>query len=206
MFWAGDNPLPVIARWNQSIWKGTVSVWSDKDLPDTSQIRWCIDNKQWSALSDYSRHWAVYNYGGWYVDTDMEILRPDGMHDTGDDWICGMEAPHYVNAAFSAGSRHNKHSLALMSLWEKTIDNRHNLLMPLASAVGPLMQTDYVKTVLGLSDTELSELVHRNVRRNGIQLVREQVAFGIGYQDYIKFSTNVHEDAICRHHWHNSGR
>lgn len=31
--------------------------------------------KRWAFVSDYVRLWAVYHYGGIYLDTDVEVAR-----------------------------------------------------------------------------------------------------------------------------------
>ena len=42
-------------------------------VPFTKQA---YENKKWAFVSDYVRVYALQQYGGWYVDTDIEILRP----------------------------------------------------------------------------------------------------------------------------------
>jgi hypothetical protein len=38
-------------------------------------VREAMEAKKWAFVSDYVRLWALYNYGGVYVDTDIEILK-----------------------------------------------------------------------------------------------------------------------------------
>jgi len=60
-------------------------------MPDYEIIRWNADNfdihsvkwveqaveaKKWAFAADYIRLWAVYNYGGIYLDSDVEVLKP----------------------------------------------------------------------------------------------------------------------------------
>jgi hypothetical protein len=62
-----------------------------KLMPDYEIIRWNADNfdihsvkkveqavktKKWAFAADYIRLWAVYNYGGIYLDSDVEVLKP----------------------------------------------------------------------------------------------------------------------------------
>lgn len=64
--------------------------WS-RILPDYEIIEWNEDNfdvnicrytkeayerKKWAFVSDYARLYALYNYGGLYFDTDVEVLKP----------------------------------------------------------------------------------------------------------------------------------
>ena len=63
----------------------------EKYCPDYEIIEWNEDNfdincnifvkqayeyKKWAFVSDYARLWALYNYGGIYLDTDVEIIKP----------------------------------------------------------------------------------------------------------------------------------
>ena len=67
-----------------------ISSWK-KYLPDYDVIEWNEDNfdissnryvweaykhKKWAFVSDYVRLYALYEHGGIYLDTDMEVLKP----------------------------------------------------------------------------------------------------------------------------------
>lgn len=62
-----------------------------KYCPDYEIIEWNEDNfdvncnafvkeayecKKWAFVSDYARLWILYNYGGVYMDTDQELIKP----------------------------------------------------------------------------------------------------------------------------------
>jgi mannosyltransferase OCH1-like enzyme len=81
--WFGRNPLPESAKECIASWK--------KFLPDYEIKEWNEDNfdvnittytaeaykaKKYAFVSDYARFWILYNYGGLYFDTDVEILKP----------------------------------------------------------------------------------------------------------------------------------
>ena len=66
-----------------------IKTWK-KYMPDYEIIRWDESNfdinqfdftreayarKKYSFVSDVVRHWALYNYGGIYLDTDVELLK-----------------------------------------------------------------------------------------------------------------------------------
>lgn len=78
----GGNELTDLA-------KKCIKSW-EKFMPDYKIIRWDETNfdpnqieftkqaykdKCWAYVSDYVRFWAVYNYGGIYLDTDVELLK-----------------------------------------------------------------------------------------------------------------------------------
>lgn len=81
--WFGRNPLPELAQKCIASWK--------KYLPDYEIKEWNEDNfdvniipytaeaykeKKYAFVSDYARFWILYNYGGLYFDTDVEIIKP----------------------------------------------------------------------------------------------------------------------------------
>ena len=79
--WFGHKPLPSMARHCIESWK--------KFLPDYEIKEWNEDNfdvniipytkeayaaKKYAFVSDYARFWILYNYGGLYFDTDVEVI------------------------------------------------------------------------------------------------------------------------------------
>ena len=81
--WFGHNPLPELA-------KRCIASWH-KYLPDYEIREWNEDNfdvdiipytseaykaKKYAFVSDYARFWILYNHGGIYFDTDVEVIRP----------------------------------------------------------------------------------------------------------------------------------
>lgn len=81
--WFGKNPLSDLAKNCIESWK--------KFCPDYEIIEWNESNfdvncceyakqayeaKKWAFVSDVARLYALVNYGGIYMDTDVEVLKP----------------------------------------------------------------------------------------------------------------------------------
>lgn len=81
--WFGRNPLPESAQKCIASWR--------KYLPDYEIIEWNEDNfdvnsipytaeayeaKKYAFVSDYARFKILYEHGGLYFDTDVEVIRP----------------------------------------------------------------------------------------------------------------------------------
>lgn len=81
--WFGRNPLPESAIKCIASWR--------KYLPDYDIIEWNEDNfdvnsipytaeayaaKKYAFVSDYARFKILYDHGGLYFDTDVEVIRP----------------------------------------------------------------------------------------------------------------------------------
>ena len=80
--WFGRNPLPELALKCIESWR--------KYFPGYEIIEWNEDNfdvnmvlytkqaysaKKYAFVSDYARFWILYNYGGLYFDTDVEVIK-----------------------------------------------------------------------------------------------------------------------------------
>lgn len=96
--WFGRNPKPeILLRYIQS--------WKEK-MPDYEIIEWNEDNydvskcqymadaykeKKWAFVSDYARIDVVYQNGGIYLDTDVEVVKSfDDLLNV--DMFCGFES------------------------------------------------------------------------------------------------------------------
>lgn len=81
--WFGGNSLPELAKKCMASW--------EKYCPDYEIVRWdesnfdvtCCDYvreayeaKKWAFVSDVARLYALVNFGGIYMDTDVEVIRP----------------------------------------------------------------------------------------------------------------------------------
>jgi len=45
---------------------------------DINSVKWvqqAVEHKKWAFAADYIRLWAVYNYGGIYLDSDVEVIK-----------------------------------------------------------------------------------------------------------------------------------
>jgi len=45
------------------------------DINSSKWVRQAVENKKWAFATDYIRFWAVYNYGGIYLDADVEVVK-----------------------------------------------------------------------------------------------------------------------------------
>ena len=109
--WFGHNPKPELARRCYASWK--------KCCPDYEIIEWNEDNfdmsscplyvrqaygaKKWAFVSDYVRLRVVYDYGGIYLDTDVELKKSlDALRKH--DAYFGFEEGEHVNTGLGFGA------------------------------------------------------------------------------------------------------
>lgn len=81
--WFGGNPLPDLAVKCIESWKRycpdyEIIEWNESnfDINKCSYIKEAYNAKKWAFVSDYARYYILYNYGGLYFDTDVEIIVP----------------------------------------------------------------------------------------------------------------------------------
>lgn len=81
--WFGGNPLPETAKKYMNTWKRycpdyEIIEWNEKNF-DITQNQYCLEAykaKKWAFVSDYARLKVLYEYGGIYMDTDVEVVKP----------------------------------------------------------------------------------------------------------------------------------
>lgn len=108
--WFGHNPLPplaleCIASWRKNFPDYEIKEWNEDNfdvniIPYTKEA---YEAKKYAFVSDYARFWILYNYGGIYFDTDVEVIKPmDDILEKGafmgferdpDRWGRGFVAP-----------------------------------------------------------------------------------------------------------------
>lgn len=81
--WFGGNPLPGIAKkciasWQKFLPDYEIKEWNETnfDVYQAPYVAEAYRLKKFAHVSDYARFWILYNYGGVYFDTDVEVIRP----------------------------------------------------------------------------------------------------------------------------------
>lgn len=81
--WFGGNPLPEMAKKCIASWKKycpdyEIKEWNETnfDLNYNDYVAEAYKAKKWAFVSDVARLYALVNYGGVYMDTDVEIIKP----------------------------------------------------------------------------------------------------------------------------------
>ncbi len=99
--WFGRNPLPesalkCIASWRRFFPDYEIIEWNEDNfdvnaIPYTTQA---YAAKKYAFVSDYARFKVLYDHGGLYFDTDVEVIKPfDDILSRGAFMGCELEAP-----------------------------------------------------------------------------------------------------------------
>lgn len=80
--WFGGNPLPKLAKkciesWKKYLPDFEIIEWNESnvDLNECPFIKEAYNNKKWAFVADYVRSKVMYEKGGIYFDTDMELTK-----------------------------------------------------------------------------------------------------------------------------------
>jgi hypothetical protein len=114
--WVGPGPMPTEHRGYIEGWRRVMPDWPIKAWTD-AEIDWSVRYLQqayatrgWNRISNYMRMRALYEHGGFYLDTDVELVKPlDPLR--AERAVLGFQteepSPSWVNGAvFGAEPRH----------------------------------------------------------------------------------------------------
>lgn len=111
--WFGGNPKSdlikkCIRSWEKYCPDYEIIEWNESnfDLEICSYVKEAYEAKKWAFVTDYVRIWALYNYGGVYLDTDCEITKKIDvfLHHSA---FTGFEnTTHPFTAVFAAEKHH----------------------------------------------------------------------------------------------------
>lgn len=79
--WFGPNPMPekvymCIDTWKKHLPDYELKLWNEENSPMNHRfVKDAYEKKKYAFVSDYVRLWALYEYGGVYLDTDMYIVK-----------------------------------------------------------------------------------------------------------------------------------
>lgn len=110
MCWFGGAPYPKKIRYCIDSWKKylpdyEIMLWDAErfDINSFAWVREANDAGKYAFMADYVRFFAIYNYGGIYLDCDVEVIKPfDDLLDL--PYFVGTEAytPSIELSAFGA--------------------------------------------------------------------------------------------------------
>lgn len=148
--WFGKKEIPSqYKEWMES-WKRCcpdykIIEWNEKnyDVYKNKFLRQAYELKKWAFVSDYARIDIVHQYGGVYLDTDVELLKNiDEM--LMNDGFCGFETSTYVAYGLGFGARKQNTILGAIKEYYDNI-NFELMNVNLNDIVCPKIQTEVMK-------------------------------------------------------------
>ena len=109
--WIGEKELPksalkCIESWKKYCPDYEIKKWTEKDIDIESNkfMKSAYKNKKWSFVTDVARCEIIYKYGGFYFDTDVELVKNlDSLLNLNS--FIGFEGTRYVNTGSGFGAK-----------------------------------------------------------------------------------------------------
>lgn len=126
--WFGNNPKPelvlkCIESWKKYLPDYEIREWNDNDLKscENRYVKEAYEAKKWAFISDYFRLYALYNYGGIYLDSDNEVFKSfDDFLDL--EFFSGFDNWHGIVEPFTAVVGAQKHNKIIKDLLDEYND------------------------------------------------------------------------------------
>ncbi len=111
--WVGGQEKPkdiqrCMSTWMKHLADYEIIEWNERnfDIHSHPFVQSAYEAKKWAYVSDYIRAWAIYKYGGIYLDTDVLVLDNFDAFLTHRAFV-GYENPNYpFTAVFGAEAKH----------------------------------------------------------------------------------------------------
>lgn len=111
--WFGGKEMPAqlkkyIKSWKKYCPDYEIKLWNEEnfDINSNQYVKEAYENKKYAFVTDYVRLFALYNYGGIYMDTDVELVKPlDEL--LAHKAFSGFEGIGYVTTGILASEKEN---------------------------------------------------------------------------------------------------
>lgn len=128
--WFGGNEMPqkikkCLASWKKYCPDYEIKEWNESNFDVNSNIytQEAFQLKKWAFITDYVRLYVLSRYGGVYMDTDVELIKPIDIL-LENKAFTGFETESYIPTGIIASEQNNEWVNYLLSYY----DNRHFLL------------------------------------------------------------------------------
>lgn len=123
--WFGDGEIPqkeqkCIETWKEKFPEYKLMLWNEDnfDIEQCVFVKQAYESKEYAFVSDYARTKVLYEFGGLYLDTDVEVKKdfPDSEYENG---FMGFERRKFLGTAVMASVPKNEIILKLVRFYEK---------------------------------------------------------------------------------------
>lgn len=197
--WFGKNPKPELAERCINSWK--------KYCPDYEIIEWneerfnislaphyvrqAYASKRWAFVTDYVRLYVLVNYGGVYLDTDVELIKPldEFLHHKA---FSGFEDARHVPTGIMAGEKNFKLYQRLMNQYNDKVFIRQDGTLDMET------NTKQITTYLARYDFAFDD---------SFQIIEGMAFYPHDFfcpKDYYTEKIKITKNTVCIHHFSRS--
>lgn len=150
--WFGNKPLPelevkCIESWKRNMPEYELVLWNEEsfDISSNQFVKDAYDAKKYAFVTDYVRFYALYHYGGIYMDTDVEIIKPlDTFLDT--NFFIGLEKPDSIQTGLIGSKANNSLIERVLDIYDTQkfyLDNGKLNMIPNPQLITPILMKEY---------------------------------------------------------------
>ncbi len=197
--WFGNNPMPehlkmYVDNWKRLLNDYQIIEWNEKNfdvnlLPFTKEA---YDARVWAFVSDFVRLYALYHYGGVYLDTDVELIG-NFDHLLNNSAFCGFESRYHLGSAVLGSEKGNK--------WIEDLMNYYND-MHFVKEDGT-----YDKTANTVYFTEITKNHYKLILNNKFQNLKNVTIYPRDYfypDNLYTRKLKLTKNSVAIHHWNKS--
>ena len=114
LIWYGRNPYgPIVQRcvdsWRTYCSDYEIRLWNEDTFDINTNIfaKEAYEAGKWAFVSDYVRLYALYHYGGVYIDSDVEVVQDFDHLLENEHVVTGYSAKCWLTSGFIAAEKHN---------------------------------------------------------------------------------------------------
>lgn len=153
--WFGKNPIPkslkkCIKSWEKYCPDYEIKQWNEEnfDINCNEFVREAYENKAWAFVSDYARLWIIYNNGGIYLDTDVEIVKNIDELLKYDCYLAEQQYANNVATGLGFGAqKHNQTIKLMLEEYENLkfdIDKKNEIICPILNTRAIEKEYNYI--------------------------------------------------------------
>ncbi|MCL2441517.1 MAG: hypothetical protein FWD14_07230 [Treponema sp.] len=203
--WLGNKEIPekflgFIRSWQELHPDWEIIKWNEEnfDCEGHSWVKAAIKKKNWALAADFIRSYVLLNYGGVYLDTDIELLKPLNELTAENDFFIGYESDLWFGSAVLGAKK--GHRLI------KEVHERY---------LTPCKKVTIGSNMLTVFNFSASTKRLYNIKLDGktIKLDDNVKLFSTEYfypKNYITHRIKITENTIAIHHlsstWHSLGK
>lgn len=196
--WFGKSQKPEIVNkciqsWQKVLSNYEIIEWNEEnfDINSNEYVKQAYEAGKFAFVSDYVRLYALYNYGGIYLDTDVEVFKQfDNLLDNESIW--GFEQENYIATSTIGAAKGNKIIGEFLSLYK---------------------DRQFIKEDGSYDDFTNVAIVTKMLEEKGLKMNGEyQKIDGATFYpqtyfspyDYINCRKFITDDTYCMHHFYKS--
>ncbi|MDX8337058.1 glycosyltransferase [Candidatus Cetobacterium colombiensis] len=149
--WLGKNPKPnimdiCINSWREKLPDYEIIEWNEENLNFYEEIeknrflKECYNRKLWAFLSDYFRVKVLYDQGGIYLDSDMQIIKNLDIF-LENEMFLGKEDKKQASAGIIGAKKQHPFFKKMLDFYEKDIWNINIYTIP--AIIQYILKKDY---------------------------------------------------------------